>query len=37
MHGAPGQPTYFADGKMPVDFGEWIQFYTFDTVGELTL
>jgi hypothetical protein len=30
------QLTRFADGNTPVDFGEWIQFYTFDTVGELT-
>jgi hypothetical protein len=30
------QLTRFADGKTLVDFGEWIQFYTFDTVGELT-
>ncbi|KAJ3548663.1 hypothetical protein NM208_g904 [Fusarium decemcellulare] len=25
-----------ADGSQAVDFGEWIQFYTFDVVGELT-
>ncbi|KAF5010518.1 hypothetical protein FDECE_3335 [Fusarium decemcellulare] len=25
-----------ADGSQVVDFGEWIQFYTFDVVGELT-
>ncbi|KAJ6075992.1 cytochrome P450 [Penicillium canescens] len=30
------QLARFADGNTPVDFGEWIQFYTFDTVGELT-
>lgn len=26
----------FADGSQIVDLGEWIQFYTFDVVGELT-
>ncbi|KAH7201148.1 cytochrome P450 [Fusarium oxysporum] len=26
----------FADGSQLVDLGEWIQFYTFDVVGELT-
>jgi hypothetical protein len=30
------QLARFADGNTPVEFGEWIQFYTFDTVGELT-
>lgn len=30
------QLTGYADGNTLVDFGEWIQFYTFDTVGELT-
>lgn len=26
----------YADENKPVDLGEWIQFYTFDVVGELT-
>lgn len=28
--------TPFADDSKPVDLGEWIQFYTFDVVGEVT-
>ncbi|RSM09057.1 hypothetical protein CDV31_007824 [Fusarium ambrosium] len=26
----------YADASTPVDFGEWLQFYTFDVVGEIT-
>ncbi|KAH6997470.1 cytochrome P450 [Ilyonectria destructans] len=26
----------FSDAKNPIDLGEWVQFYTFDVVGELT-
>lgn len=26
----------FSDEKNLIDLGEWIQFYTFDVVGELT-
>jgi hypothetical protein len=26
----------YANENKPVDLGEWIQFYTFDVVGELT-
>ncbi|KAH7137812.1 cytochrome P450 [Dactylonectria macrodidyma] len=28
--------SYFADGRQLFDLGEWIQFYTFDVMGELT-
>ncbi|KPM35679.1 hypothetical protein AK830_g10879 [Neonectria ditissima] len=28
--------SLFADDNKPVDLGEWIQFYTFDVVGEIT-
>lgn len=26
----------YADGKAVCDFGEWLQFYAFDVIGELT-